>query len=107
LARVRVVTAEEADGARQLADAAANATTMVSIDNVQVVSAAEVNELDRRADTPIAVSLDSLSRDLAGSRNLTTAIEPKAEAESWFQRLLMVFGGAFAGVAALVRMLLG
>ncbi len=107
LARVRVVTAEEADGARQLADAAANATTMVSIDNVQVVSAAEVNELDRRADTPIAVSLDSLSRDLAGSRNLTAAIEPKAEAESWFQRLLMVFGGAFAGVAALVRMLLG
>ena len=105
LARVRVVTAEEADGARQLADA--NATTMVSIDNVQVVSAAEVNELDRRADTPIAVSLDSLSRDLAGSRNLTAAIEPKAEAESWFQRLLMVFGGAFAGVAALVRMLLG
>jgi hypothetical protein len=107
LARVRVVTAEEADGARQLADAAANATTMVSIDNVQVVSAAEVNELDRRADTPIAVSLDSLSRDLAGSRNLTAAIEPKAEAESWFQRLLMVFGGAFAGVAALLRMLLG
>ena len=67
----------------------------------------EVNEIDRRADSPIAVSLDSLSRDLAGSRTLTAAIEPKAEAESWFQRLLMVFGGAFAGVAALVRMLLG
>jgi hypothetical protein len=107
LARVRVVTAEEAGVARRLADAAANATTMVSIDNVQVVSAEEVNELDRRADSPIAVSLDTLSRDLAGSRNLTAATEPKADAESWFQRLLMVFGGAFAGVAALVRVLLG
>ena len=108
LARVRVVTAEEADGARRrLADAAANATTTVSIDTVQVVSADEINELDRRADTPIAVSLDTLSRDLAGSRNLTAATEPKAEAESWFQRLLMVFGGAFAGVAAMVRVLLG
>ena len=107
LARVRVVTAEEADGARRLADAAANATTTVSIDTVQVVSADEINELDRRADTPIAVSLDTLSRDLAVSRNLTAATEPKAEAESWFQRLLMVFGGAFAGVAAMVRVLLG
>ena len=67
LARVRVVTAEEADGARQLADAAANATTMVSIDNVQVVSAAEVNELDRRADTPIAVSLELV---VPGSRRI-------------------------------------
>lgn len=107
LARVRVVTAEEADGARRLADATANATTMVSIDKVQIVSAQEVNEIDRRADSPIAVSLDSLSRDLAGSRTLVVATEPKPEAESWFQRLLMVFGGAFAGVAALVRVLLG
>ena len=110
LARVRVVTAEEADGARRLADAAVNATAVVSIDNVQVVSADEVNDIDRKADSPIAVSLDSLSRDLAGSRNLYNlhaSAEPKAEAESWSQRLLMVFGGAFAGVAALVRMLLG
>jgi hypothetical protein len=107
LARVRVVTPEEADGARQLADDAINATTFVGIDNVQVVSADEVNDIDRRADSPIAVSLDSLSRDLAGSRGLHTYAEPKAESESWFQRMLMVFGGAFAGVAALVRVLLG
>ena len=80
---------------------------MVSVDNVRVVSAEEVNELDRRADAPIAVSLDTLSRDLAGSRNLITTTEPRTEPESWFQRLLMVFGGAFTGVAAMVRMLLG
>ena len=58
LARVRVVTAEEADGARQLADAAVNATAVVGIDNVQVVSADEVNDIDRKADSPIAVSLE-------------------------------------------------
>jgi len=107
LARVRVVTPEEAEGARQFADDAIKMTTVIGVDNVQIVSADEVNDIDRKADSLIAVSLDSLSRDLAGSRNLYTSAEPKAEPESWFQRLLMVFGGAFAGVAALVRVLLG
>jgi hypothetical protein len=103
LARVRVVTPEEANDARLLADAAvsSNSTKVVSVDNVQIVSAEEINDIDRKADSPRAVSLDALSR------NLAAAAEPKAEHESWFQRLLMVFGGAFAGVAALVRTLLG
>ena len=82
-------------------------TTVVGVDNVQIVSADEVNDIDRKADSPVAVSLDALSRDLAGSRSLYTSAEPKAEPEFWFQRMLMVFGGAFAGVAALVRVLLG
>jgi hypothetical protein len=107
LARVRVVTPEEADGARRLADAAMNATTLVSVETVQIVSADEVNDLDRRADSPVAISLDSLSRDLAGSRSLTVPAEPKADADSWLQRLLVVFGSAFTAVAALVRTLLG
>jgi hypothetical protein len=102
LARVRVVTPEEADGARLLADAAAASTaTVVGVDDVQVVSAEELNDIDRKADSPSAVSLDALARDLA----VTT--EPRAEGESWFQRMLMVFGGAFAAVAAMVRTLLG
>ena len=104
LARVRVVTPEEANDARLLADAAVSsiATKIVSVDNVQIVSAEEINHIDRKADSPSAVSLDALSRNLAAA-----AAEPKAESESWFQRLLMVFGGAFAAVAALVRTLLG
>jgi hypothetical protein len=102
LARVRVVTPEEADDARLLADAAvlANSTKVVGVDNVQIVRAEEINDIDRKADSPTAVSLDTLSR------NLAAATEPKADGESWFQRLLMVFGGAFAAVAALVRTLL-
>ena len=102
-----MVTAEEADGARRLADATLNATTLISVETVQIVNAEEVNDLDRRADSPIAISLDSLSRDLAGSRSLTTPAEPKADAESWLQRLLVVFGSAFTAVAALVRTLVG
>ena len=103
LARVRVVTPEEADDARLLADAAVSSTfpKVVGVDNVQIVSAEEINHIDRKADSPTAVSLDALSR------NLAAAAEPKAESESWFQRMLMVFGGAFAAVAAMVRMLLG
>ena len=102
LARVRVVTPEEADGARNLADAAANSAAPVGLDLVQVVSAEEVNDIDRKADTPAAVSLDALSRNLA-----VAAADPRPAGETWAQRILMVFGGAFAGVAALVRMLLG
>ncbi len=103
LARVRVVTSEEADDARLRADAAvlSNSARVVGVDNVQIVSAEEINDIDRKADSPSATSLDELSR------NLAAAAEPKANGESWLQRLLMVFGGAFAGVAALVRTLLG
>jgi hypothetical protein len=107
LARVRVVTPEEADNARQLADAATNATKVLAVDSVQIVRADEINDIDRKVDSPAAVSLDTLSRDLAGSREQIIPAEPKAETESWFQRMLMVFGGAFAGVAALVRVLIG
>lgn len=107
LARVRVVTSEEADGARNLAHAAINAPTIVGIDQVQVVSAHDVNDIDRKAFSQTAVSLDALSRDLAGSRDNYLSVAPKAEAESWLQRLLMLFGGAFTAVAALVRTLLG
>src|SRR6185436_5619200 len=101
LARVRVVTPEEAEHARRSADVAAS-TTVLGVDNVQIVRADEINDIDRKADSPVAISLDALSRDLAGSREQIVPAEPKAEAESWFQRMLMVFGGAFAGVAALV-----
>jgi hypothetical protein len=103
LARVRVVTPEEigkplfSDTATTSSDEAA----VIGVDNVQVVSAGEVNDIDRKADSSSAVSLDTLSR------NLATSAEPKAESDSWFQRMMMVFGGAFAAVAALVRTLLG
>ena len=98
------MTPEEIRNVNLLADAAAalpNAATVVSVDNVQVVSADEINEIDRHADSRHAVSLDALSRDLAGSS------EPRAEGESWLARMLMAFGGAFAAVAAMVRTLLG
>jgi len=103
LARVRVLTPDELDGANLSTDAGATRETTgaaVSVDNVQVVSAGEVNFIDRGADSPRAVSLDTLARGLAANS------EPKAEGESWLSRLLMVLGGAFAAVAALVRTLL-
>ncbi len=104
LARVRVLTPNELDGTKLSTDpAAARETTgaAVRVDNVLVVSAEEVNFIDHGADSPRAVSLDALARGLAGNA------EPKAEAESWLSRLLMVLGGAFAAVAAMVRTLLG
>lgn len=104
LARVRVLTPDELDGANLSTDAPDTRETTgaaVSVDNVQVVSAEEVNFIDRGADSPRAVSLDALARGLAANT------EPKAEGESWLSRLLMVLGGAFAAVAALVRTLLG
>ena len=104
LARVRVLTPEEVNGTAFLADPAAapsNEAAVVGVDNVQVVSAEEINDIDRKADSPSAVSLDTLSR------NLATSTEPKGENDSWFQRMMMVFGGAFAAVAAMVRMLVG
>lgn len=112
LARVRVVTAEETGGARGLARAAIDPATVIGVDQVKpdevkIVSAHDVNDLDRKADSPAAVSLDALSRDLAGSRDNYLSAAPKADTESWLQRLLMLFGGAFAAVAALVRTLLG
>ena len=66
---MRVVTPEEIGNVNLLTDAAAaspNAATVVSVDNVQVVSADEINDIDRHADSRHAVSLDALSRDLAG-----------------------------------------
>ncbi len=111
LARVRVLTPEELGSASLTADFAAaspNATTVVSVDNVQVVGAEEVNDIDRRADALRAVSLDALSRDMAGSRHLAESPEPKAADDStWLQRMLMVLGSAFAAAAALVRTLVG
>ena len=117
LARVRVLTPEELGSASLTADFAAaspNATTVVSVDNVQVdeavevADANEVNDIDRRADTLRAVSLDALSRDMAGSRHLAESPEPKAADDStWLQRMLMVLGSAFAAAAALVRTLVG
>ena len=111
LARVRVLTPEELGSASLTADFAAaspNATTVVSVDNVQVVGAEEVNDIDRRADALRAVSLDALSRDMAGSRHLAESPEPKgADDSTWLQRMLMVLGSAFAAAAALVRRLVG
>ena len=111
LARVRVLTPEELGSASLTADFAAaspNATTVVSVDNVQVVGAEKVNDIDRRADALRAVSLDALSRDMAVSRHLAESPEPKAADDStWLQRMLMVLGSAFAAAAALVRTLVG
>lgn len=113
LARVRVVTAEDADSARFITDTPIEAMSVLAVDNVEVVSADEVNHIDRQADSSMAVSLDALSRDLAGSRSLASLYnvgppgEPKAEADGWLQHLLVMLGSAFAGVTALVRILLG
>lgn len=111
LARVRVLTPEELGSASLTADFAAaspNATTVVSVDNVQVVSAGEINDIDRRADARRAVSLDALSRDMAGSRHLAESPGSKAADDStWVQRMLMLLGSAFAAAAALVRTLVG
>ena len=100
LARVRVVTPEETS--RLLAEASAASTNdaaVVDVNNVQVVSADEINDIDLKADSPRAVSLDALSRDLAGSA------EPKVEDGSWLQRMLVMIGSAFTAITALVRML--
>lgn len=108
LARVRVVTSEEAESSRLIADASANGTMVIGVDQVQIVNANDVNHLDSKADTPYAVSLDTLSRDLAGSRNLgTAAVETRVDSESLLQRILVVFTSAFAGLVAMVRALLG
>jgi hypothetical protein len=107
LARVRVVTPEETNGLIAEAAASMNGAAVVDVNNVQVVSADEMNDIDRKADSSRAVSLDALSRDLAGSRSLTASTEPNAEDSSWLQRMLVMIGSAFAAVTALVRMLLG
>ena len=67
------------------------------------------NDIDRKADSPAAaissasspaaISLDSLSRDLAGSA--------KTEDPSWLQRMLLALGGAFAAAVTLVKTVLG
>jgi hypothetical protein len=77
--------------------AADNATTIVSQAAVQVVSAQDLNDIDRRADSPAAVSLDALSRDLAGNA------PPSADGESWLSRLLVLLGSALTAVAAVMR----
>jgi hypothetical protein len=110
LARVRVVTPEETGGASLFAesvatappnDAATPAPNDAVIDGVQIVSADEINDIDRKVDSPSAVSLDTLSRELA------TSAEPKAADDSWLQQMLMVLGGAFAAAAAMVKILVG
>lgn len=103
LARVRPLSPEEVDNAQLLASAAVatNAAVVVAADAVQVVSADEINVIDRLADSPRAVSLDSLSRDLAGSA------PPRSDGESWFSKMMIVLGSVFAAVAALVRTVLG
>jgi hypothetical protein len=107
LARVRVVTPEDIDSAQLLSStalaenagalAADNATMIVSHNAVQVVSAEDVNVLDQQADSPVAVSLDTLSRDLAGNA------PPSVDGDSWFSRLLVLLGSAFTAMAAVVR----
>ena len=114
LARVRVVTPETTGSANLLTDPT---STIVNIDTVEVVNAEEINDIDRKADSPAAVSLDALSRDLAGSGGRDfAAIEPKAETsnkdsdttdDTWLQRLLTMLGSAFAAATALARTLLG
>jgi hypothetical protein len=114
LARVRVVTPETTGSANLLTDPT---STIVNIDTVEVVNAEEINDIDRKADSPAAVSLDALSRDLAGSGGRDFAaiepkIEPRAEShapdnDTWLQRLLTMLGSAFAAVTALARTLLG
>jgi hypothetical protein len=110
LARVRVVTPETTGSANLLTDPT---STIVNIDTVEVVNAEEINDIDRKADSPTAVSLDALSRDLAGSGGRDfAAIEPRAEtsdkdSDTWLQRLLTMLGSAFAAATALARTLLG
>lgn len=70
---------------------------------VQMVSADELNAVDRQADTARAISLDELSRKLTAA----AAESSEPEAKSWMQRLLLVLGGAFAAASAAARMLLG
>jgi hypothetical protein len=107
LARVRVVTSEETSGLIAEAAASMNDTALIDVDKVQIVSADEINDIDRKADSSNAVSLDALSRDLAGSRSLTESAEPKAEDSSWLQRLLVMIGSTFAAITTLVRTALG
>lgn len=107
LARVRVVTPEDIDSAQLLSStalaenpgdlAADEATTIVSHNAVPPVGAEDINASDRQVDPPVAVSLDTLSRDLAGN-----APTPSGS-ESWFSRLLVLLGSAFTAVAAVVR----
>lgn len=119
LARVRVISPELIEESRLLADLVANSsavaddTTIIGIDSVQVVQSGEVNDIDLKADTPYATSLDALSRDLAGSRSLAGTHEPKDDTglqawlRNWLHQALLAFGSAFAGLTALVRIFLG
>jgi hypothetical protein len=119
LARVRVISPELIEESRLLADLVANSsavaddTTIIGIDSVQVVQSSEVNDIDLKADTPYATSLDALSRDLAGSRSLAGTHEPKDDTglqawlRNWLHQALLAFGSAFAGLTALVRIFLG
>jgi hypothetical protein len=121
VARVRVVSPELIEETRLLADlvagnsALADDATVVDVDSVQIVQSSEVNDIDLKADTPYATSLDALSRDLAGSRSLASTREPKDEGETglqawlrvWLHQALLAFGSAFAGLTALVRIFLG
>lgn len=107
LARVRVVTPETTGAAALLASSTA---AIVGIDSIQVVSPEQVNDIDRQADSSSAVSLDALSRDLAGSgqHDFAAVAEaaPSASSESWLQRVWSMLGGAFTAFAALVRSLI-
>jgi hypothetical protein len=106
LARVRVITPEETNSLlAQAAAATTNDAATADVDSVQIVSADEINDIDRKADSTIAVSLDALSRDLAGSRSLPASAEPNVEGSSWLQRMLVMIGSAFAAVTALVKTL--
>jgi hypothetical protein len=117
VARVRVVSPELMEEARLLADLVASRSTVadtspvIGAENVQVVESSEVNDIDLKADTPYATSLDALSRDLAGSRSLTSAQESKDDSEhglqSWLQRARLALGTAFAGLTTLVRIVFG
>ena len=104
LARVRVVTPADDNPPGLMTDStavASNAETVINVESVQVVRSDEINDIDRKADTTGAVSLDTLSRTLAATA------EPKPEGDSWFQKMLLLVGGAFAAAAALVRAVFG
>jgi len=129
LARVRVISPELVEETRLIADLVASGSTlsddtsMLGTQSVLVVDGSEVNDIDLKADTPHAISLDALSRDLAGSRSVASTQASRVENEtslltsthtwlqtwfqSWLQRAQSVFGTAYAGLTTLVRTLAG
>jgi hypothetical protein len=105
--QVRVVSANEANEIDLAADAAPEASSVIAVtseSSVQIAAAGPVNEADAATETR-AVSLDRLNKSFAAVSEAKP--ETPDENKSWFQRMLLVLGGAFAAVAATARMLIG